>query len=142
VSNRSEVNSPADEGPVQRMVSRLAQREAREPKPAMILRLLAEAQAGVKCEVSMVDALDFRRDQYGLTWSEFGMLLGLSPQHMSEVKNGHRRLPIGAVKRAYAIGVPADALMQHLTANVEFSGVPAGHSSNHPAGGTSAGTQG
>ena len=26
--------------------------------------------------------------------------------------------------------------------NVEFSGVPAGHSSNHPAVGTSAGTQG
>jgi hypothetical protein len=26
--------------------------------------------------------------------------------------------------------------------NVEFSGVPAGHSSNHSAGGTSAGTQG
>ena len=26
--------------------------------------------------------------------------------------------------------------------NVEFSGVPAGHSSNHPAGGASAGTQG
>jgi hypothetical protein len=26
--------------------------------------------------------------------------------------------------------------------NVEFSGVPAGHLSNHPAGGTSAGTQG
>ena len=29
-----------------------------------------------------------------------------------------------------------------IAANVEFSGVPAGHSSNHPAGGTSAGTQG
>ena len=28
------------------------------------------------------------------------------------------------------------------TPNVEFSGVPAGHSSNHPTGGTSAGTQG
>ena len=28
------------------------------------------------------------------------------------------------------------------TPNVEFSGVPAGHSRNHPAGGTSAGTQG
>lgn len=37
---------------------------------------------------------------------------------MSEVKNGKRRLPIGALKRAYAIGVPADALLQHLTANV------------------------
>ena len=92
--------------------------EAREPRPAMILRLLAEAQAGVRCEVSMVDALDFRREQYGLTWAEFGMLLGLSAQHMSEVKNGKRRLPIGALKRAYAIGVPADALLQHLTANV------------------------
>jgi len=106
------VGSPLEGG-----VRRLAEREAREPKPAMILRLLAEAQAGAKCEVSMVDALDFRRDQYGLTWAEFGMLLGLSPTHMSEVKNGHRRLPLGAVKRAYAIGVPADALMQHLTAN-------------------------
>ena len=29
-----------------------------------------------------------------------------------------------------------------LGPNVEFSGVPAGHLSNHPAGGTSAGTQG
>ena len=105
---------------------------AREPKPAMILRLLAEAQAGAKCEVSMVDALDFRRDQYGLTWAEFGMLLGLSPQHMSEVKNGHRRLPIGAVKRAYAIGVPADALMQHPTSNVEVEALAAGKSPRTP----------
>lgn len=29
-----------------------------------------------------------------------------------------------------------------VAANVEFSGVPAGHSSNHTAGGTSAATQG
>jgi len=112
---------PAEVGQVQRRVSRLAEREAREPRPAMILRLLAEAQAGVTCDVSMVDALNFRREQYGLTWAEFGMLLGLSAQHMSEVKNGKRRLPIGALKRAYAIGVPADALLQHLTANAELS---------------------
>ena len=86
----------------------------------MLLRLLAEAQAGVKCDVSLVDALDFRRDQYGLTWAEFGALLGLTPQHMSEVKNGKRRLPIGATRRAYAIGVPADALLQHMTAGVDL----------------------
>ena len=36
----------------------------------------------------------------------------------------------------------ARALPQNKTPNVEFSGVPAGHSSNHPAGGASAGTQG
>lgn len=86
----------------------------REPKPAMILRLLAEAQNGVKCEVSLKDALDFRRDQYGLTSTEFAMLLGMSAAHYSEARSGRRKLPIGAVKRAYAIGVPADALLQHI----------------------------
>lgn len=116
MTTRSETTPPADEGRLQAPVSRLAEREAREPRPAMILRLLAQAQAGARCEVSMVDALDFRRVQYGLSWAEFGMLLGLSAQNMSEVKNGKRRLPIGALKRAYAIGVPADALLQHLTA--------------------------
>ena len=87
----------------------------REPKPAMILRLLAEAQSGVTCEVSLKDALDFRRDQYGLTRTEFAMLLGISAAHYSEVMHGRRRLPIGSVKRAYAIGVPADALLQHIS---------------------------
>ena len=41
----------------------------------------------------------------------------------------------GAVK-------PIEFRFRELQPNVEFSGVPAGHSSNHPAGGTSAGTQG
>lgn len=34
------------------------------------------------------------------------------------------------------------AVLQPAGPNVEFNGVPAGNSSNHPAGGTSAGTQG
>ena len=51
-----------------------------------------------------------------------------------------------AAQRDDAIGKAADGLGQalvdfHLGPNVEFSGVPAGHSSNHPAGGTSAGTK-
>ena len=113
--NDKTTSAPADDAVGSRLdrgVSRLAEREAREPRPAMILRLLAEAQAGVKCEVSMVDALNFRREQYGLSWAEFGMLLGLSAQHMSEVKNGKRRLPIGALKRAYAIGRTASVGFQ------------------------------
>lgn len=35
-----------------------------------------------------------------------------------------------------------ESMTEREPSNVEFSGVPAGHSSNHPAGGTSAGTQG
>ena len=83
-----------------------------EPRPAMILRLLTEAQVGVTAEVRIVDALEFRRDQYGLTQREFAAILGLQNSHYSEIINGKRRLTLGATKRAFAIGVPADVLLQ------------------------------
>lgn len=94
------------------MTSLLAELNKREPKPAMILRLLAEAQMGKTCEVSIADALEFRRDQYGLTQSEFAAILGMQKGHYSEIINGRRQLPIGATKRAFAIGVPAEVLLQ------------------------------
>lgn len=84
----------------------------REPRPTMILRLLSEAQVGKACEVSIVDALDFRRDQYGLTRAEFAAILGMTSAHFSEVIAGKRNLPLNARIRAYAIGVPAEVLLQ------------------------------
>lgn len=51
--------------------------------------------------------------------------------------NGDQWLTVAAV---LALLNNCDMLAQRP--NVEFSSVPAGHSSNHPAGGTSAGTQG
>mgnify|MGYP001029981495 CR=1 FL=1 len=90
----------------------LAELNKREPKPAMILRLLTEAQVGKAVDVSVADALEFRRDQYRLTQGEFAAILGLHPGHYSEIINGKRRLPIGAMKRAFAIGVPAEVLLQ------------------------------
>lgn len=84
-----------------------------EPKPAMILRLHAEAQVGVAADVRVADALEFRRDQYGLTQREFAAILGLQSSHYSEIINGKRRLTLGATKRAFAIGVPANVLLQH-----------------------------
>ena len=84
----------------------------REPKPTMLLRLLTQAQVGAKCEASLVESLEFRRDQYGLNRRDYAALLGLTPGHYSEVCGGKRRLPMGATKRAYAIGVPSDALLQ------------------------------
>lgn len=49
-----------------------------------------------------------------------------------------------ALLKAVADGVAMQprTVVLDLGPNVEFSGVPAGHLSNHPAGGTSAGTQG
>lgn len=90
----------------------LAELNKREPKPAMILRLLTEAQVGKAVDVSVAEALEFRRDQYGLTQGEFAAILGLNKGHYSEIAAGKRRLPIGATKRAFAIGVPAEVLLQ------------------------------
>lgn len=84
----------------------------KEPRPAMILRLLSEAQVGRASEVSITEALEFRREQYGLKAREFAAILGLTPQHYSEFANGRRNLPLNARIRAFAIGVPADVLLQ------------------------------
>lgn len=83
-----------------------------EPRPAMILRLLTEAQAGKASAVSLADALEFRRDQYGLKSAEFAAILGLTPPKYSEVINGKRNMPLNARIRAFAIGVPAEVLLQ------------------------------
>jgi len=58
-----------------------------------------------------IDAIEFRRDQYGLTATEFAGLLGLTPSHYSEFKNGKSKLSLKNIKRAVAIGVPLTALV-------------------------------
>lgn len=82
----------------------------REPKPILIARLMTEA-CGKQCDVSLADALEFRRDQYGLSAKDFAFILGLSQSHYSEVIHGIRDLPIKSTKRAFAIGVPVDVLL-------------------------------
>jgi len=84
----------------------------KESKPAMILRLLAEAEQGKFCHVSLRDGLEFRRDQYGLTKSQFAALLGVSLGRYGEVLSGKRELGFNPTRRAYAIGVSAEVLLQ------------------------------
>ena len=83
-----------------------------EPLEALRYRLLREAERGVQCEVSETEALEFRRLQYGLSRRDFAEILGIMPSHYSEVARGKRRLPINAVARAVAVGVPVAALLQ------------------------------
>jgi antitoxin component HigA of HigAB toxin-antitoxin module len=84
----------------------------KEARPTMILRLLAEAGEGKVCDVSIPDALEFRRDQYGLSRTEFAALLGLGLGHYGEILNRKRGIGKLAMRRAYAIGVPAEVLLQ------------------------------
>lgn len=61
---------------------------------------------------SIIDMLEFRRDQYGITAKDWAFILGISAQHYSEFVNGRRELPKKAMGRAYEYGVPAEALFQ------------------------------
>lgn len=59
----------------------------------------------------LIDAMEFRRDQYGLRPTEFASVLGMGGAHYYEFLNGKRGLSINATKRAAAIGVPKEALL-------------------------------
>jgi len=90
----------------------LEPKPAQEPKPARILRLLAEAQKLRTHDTTLAEALEFRREAYDLSRSEFAAILGLALGHYGEILSGKRDIPKGAMRRAYAIGVPAGALLQ------------------------------
>ncbi len=60
----------------------------------------------------LVDAVEFRREQYGWTSMRMAVALGLAKSHYSEFVHGKRNLPLEARIKAYAIGVPAAVLLQ------------------------------
>lgn len=62
--------------------------------------------------VNIPSALEFRRDQYGLSQQEMADILGIEASHYSEIIHGKRELPKAAMCRAYDIGVPASVLLQ------------------------------
>lgn len=90
----------------------------KEIKESIIARLTEQAKNGVKCEISIIDGIEFRRDQYGLNKSEFALIIGMSKSHYSDFIHGRRQLPLSAIKRAYAIGVSADILLNKQTNDI------------------------
>lgn len=60
----------------------------------------------------LVDAVEFRRDQYGWNSSRMAKELGLGRGHYSEFVSGKRGLPLTARIRAHSLGIPAEILLQ------------------------------
>lgn len=77
-----------------------------EMKKQIIKRLEEEIKRELVCRVMDIDALEFRRDQYGLNQYEFAALLNVDPTHYSEFIHCKRALPVQAIQRAIIIGVP------------------------------------
>lgn len=60
----------------------------------------------------LIDAMEFRREQYGWTAMKMAEKLGLKRSHYSEFVRGKRRLPLEARIKAHELGVPAKVLLQ------------------------------
>ena len=67
---------------------------------------------GNPAAVPQAKALEDFREALGLTQLEFASLLRVHPGNYQEVVRGEHSLSLPAIRRAYAIGVPADSLLQ------------------------------
>lgn len=61
---------------------------------------------------SIRDAVEFRREAYGLTQRDWAIVLGMQQSHYSEFVTGKRELPKSAMAAAFEYGVPACVLFQ------------------------------
>lgn len=68
---------------------------------------------------SPIEALKFRQDQYCFKQFEMAALLGMAATHYSEVLRGRRRLSLTQIRRAVAIGVPAEVILQPFPCEAE-----------------------
>ena len=61
---------------------------------------------------SLIDAVEFRRDAYGLTQRDWSKVIGISQSHYSEFVNGKRALTLRQAARCFEFGVPPECLFQ------------------------------
>lgn len=87
-------------------------REAMYARKTLVAKLMAEANRPLIEGPTTVGAVEFRRDQYGLNDSEWATVLGMTRGHYCDFKHGNRSLPLSAMVRAFALGVPAECLFQ------------------------------
>ena len=62
---------------------------------------------------SVVDAVEFRREQYLLTQSQWAKVIGTSASHYSEFTHGKRPLTLSQAAKCFEYGVPAECLFQN-----------------------------
>ena len=62
---------------------------------------------------SVVDAVEFRRDQYQLTQAQWAKVIGTSASHYSEFASGKRGLTLFQAAKCFQFGVPAECLFQN-----------------------------
>ena len=92
----------------------LKQLNVKELKQSIINRLTIEANNGIKSDVSAIEAVRFRMEQYGLNKKEFGGIIGISEYIFLDFLNGYIKMPKRAVVKCIAIGVSYKALLSDV----------------------------
>ena len=59
---------------------------------------------------SIIEAVEFRRQQYGLTKRDWAKVIGLQPSHFTEFTQGKRNLTLKQAAKCFQYGVPAESL--------------------------------
>ena len=62
--------------------------------------------------VSIIDAVEFRREQYELTKRDWAALIGIGATHYGEFTRGKRNLTLKQAAKCFQFGVPAEHLFQ------------------------------
>lgn len=61
---------------------------------------------------SIIEAVEFRREQYGLTKRDWAKVIGMRPSHYTEFTQGKRGLPMKPAAKCFQFGVPAELIFQ------------------------------
>lgn len=77
--------------------------------------LLHAADKGTASSVSLKDALEACRERHNLQKQQFAALIGMPGPHYSDLisnKPAMRPMTLNQARRAHALGVPAEAILQ------------------------------
>ena len=61
---------------------------------------------------SVIDYVEFRRQQYGLTKRDWAKVIGIGVGHYTEFTQGKRNLTLNQAAKCFRFGVPAEGLFQ------------------------------
>ncbi len=76
-----------------------------------LARLLKQANTAQGSKVTAAEAVEFRREAYGLTKTDMALVIGIQKSHYTEFTQGERSLTVAQIRRAVLVGVPASALL-------------------------------
>ena len=60
--------------------------------------------------IGVIDYVEFRRQQYGLTKRDWAKVIGLTAGHYTEFTQGKRNLTLKQAAKCFQYGVPAEGL--------------------------------